>query len=147
MVEVEVLLKTVECSKFSEKSDESSEVTFDVNASLSETERNPGWLALKFDIRVETQPSLAKLSVAGSAIVRGSKDEIQSLMTPRDQNAVPPVFMKIYQNVYAILYLLAGSLSIPHPAPGLLKTTRLYSSPTELAPAVKPTELAPSVEA
>ena len=47
MVEVEVLLKKVECSKFSENSDEGSEVTFDVNASLSETERNSGWLALK----------------------------------------------------------------------------------------------------
>ena len=137
MVEVEVLLKKVECSKFSENSDEGSEVTFDVNASLSETERNSGWLALKFDIGVETQPSLAKLSVGGSAIVRGSTDEIQSLITPKDQNAVPPVFMKIYQKVYAVLYLLSGSLTIPYPAPGLLKTTRLYSTPSELAPAIE----------
>jgi len=136
MVEVEVLLKTVECSKFSEKTDEGSEVTFDVNASLSETERNSGWLALKFDIGVDTQPSLAKLSVGGSAIVRGSDDEIQSLITPKDQDTVPPVFMKIYQKVYAVLYLLSGSLAIPHPAPGLLKTTKLYSSRDELAPVV-----------
>ncbi len=137
MVEIEVNVKRVECSKFSEETKGDAEVTFDVNASLAETDRNPGWLALKFDIGVETQPPVAKLSVGGSAILKGDAEEIQTLITAKEQDSVPPVFMKIYQKVYAIMYLLSGSLTIPHPAPGLLKTTRLYSSREELAPAVQ----------
>ncbi|MBI2127343.1 MAG: hypothetical protein HYU02_08565, partial [Thaumarchaeota archaeon] len=104
MVEVEVIVKRVNCASLS-KSEKDSDVTFDVNASLAEIDRNEGSLALRFDIEVETQPPVAKLSLAGSATLRGESEEIQNLVTSKDGNSVPPVFMKIYQKVYATMYL------------------------------------------
>ncbi|MBI4258499.1 MAG: hypothetical protein HY619_06055, partial [Thaumarchaeota archaeon] len=120
----------VECSKLSEKNEENTEVAFNVNASLAESERNPQWLTVKFELNVETQPSVGKLSLAGSATIKGDGEEVQALITPKDSNSVPPVFMKIYHKLYPVIYLLCGTLKIPYPSPGLLKATYV-GSPVE----------------
>ncbi|MBI2185039.1 MAG: hypothetical protein HYU39_08795 [Thaumarchaeota archaeon] len=127
MAEVEVTVSKVECSKLSEKNEEDSEVAFNINASLVEVERNPTGLSLKFDIGVETQPSVGKLSLTGSAVVRGEGEEVQALIAVKDSSSVPAVFMRIYQKLYPVLYLMCGTLKIPHPAPGLLKATYVGS--------------------
>ena len=44
-----------------------------------------------------------------------------------DQNSPPPVFRTIYQKVYAVLYLLSGSLKIPYPSPVLMKVVKMAS--------------------
>ena len=127
MGEVEVAVRRIEWAKFSETTRMDS-ITFDVGASLTERGRNSDSLDIGFEISVETQPPLAKILLAGVAKISGESEEIQTLVTTNDQSSAPPVFMKIYEKIYPIMYLLSGSLSIPHPAPGLLKTTHLYSA-------------------
>ncbi len=143
MVEVEVLVKTVEAARLTEERKEEASVTFDVAASLNEVEHQVGVFTLKFSIAITSQPPIARMDVGGTARITGEEQEIESLLKTQDQNAPPPVFMTIYQKVYAILYLLSGSLKIPYPSPGLMKVVKM-SSPSEVGSAGKE-EKAPSI--
>ncbi len=130
MVEVEVLVKNVEATRLSDQVKDDAAVTFDVNASLTETEHETGQFTLKFTISITAQPPVARMDVSGTARISGEEPEIEGLLVSADQNSPPPVFMTIYQKVYAILYLLSGSLKIPYPSPGLMKVVKM-ASPNE----------------
>lgn len=132
MVEVEVLVKNVEATKLSEETRDDTSVTFDVAASLAETDHQAGQFVLKYSIAITAQPPVARMDVAGTAKITGEEKEIEQLLKSPDQNTPPPVFMTIYQKVYAILYLLSGSLKIPYPSPGLMKVVKM-ASPAEMA--------------
>jgi hypothetical protein len=128
MAGIEVTIRSVEGNKLAEDVTSDSSVNFNVAANLAESERNPGRLTLKFTIELNTDPDVAKMTIAGTAVLTGDDKEIDSLLTPKDGESVPPVFMKIYQKVYAVMYLVSGSLRIPYPSPGLLKGVRLVSA-------------------
>ena len=128
MAEVDVVVKSVEGRRLTQESKEDSKATFDVHASLVESERNPDSMSVRFAIELETRPAVAKLSIAGSATIRGSDEDIRTLTTAKDESGVPPLFMKVYQKIYATMYLLCGSLKIPYPAPGLLKSTEVSTN-------------------
>lgn len=105
-----------------------TDVTFNANASLTEGERKPGQLTLKFVIDLETQPEVAKITVSGTTTIRGEDAIIDALLTASGEDAIPPIFLKIYQKVYSVSYLLCGSLKIPYPSPGLLNAVHVASS-------------------
>jgi hypothetical protein len=128
MVEVEVSLKSVEATKVAESANPDTKVVFNVNASISEGSRKTGEVVLRFSIELSTQPEIARLMANGSARITGLDTEIDTLLTAKEEGSVPAVFMMIYQRVYAILYLVCGSLKIPYPSPGLLKTVNVSSS-------------------
>ncbi len=134
MVEVEVLVKNVEANRLTEEAKDETSVTFDVAASLAEVDHSAGQFTLKFSIAITSQPPVARMDVAGTARITGEEAEIQQLLKTPDGNTPPPVFMSIYQKVYAILYLLSGSLKIPYPSPGLMKVVKM-ASPSEIAAA------------
>jgi hypothetical protein len=134
---IEVTIKSVEGNKLAEDVTSDSSVNFNVAANLVESERNPDRLTLKFTIELNTEPEVAKMTVVGTAVLTGDDREIEALLTPKPGETVPPVFMRIYQKVYAVLYLVSGSLRIPYPSPGLLKGVRLMTG-AELAEPVRP---------
>jgi hypothetical protein len=123
-----VTIKSVEGTKLAEDVTSDSTVGFNATANIVESERNQDELTLKFTIELSTSPEVAKMIVSGTAVVSGDDKEIDSLLGANSGDSPPPVFMKIYQKVYAILYLVSGSLKIPYPSPGLLKGVRLVSS-------------------
>ncbi len=125
MVEVEVLVKNVEANRLNDETRDETSVTFDVAASLSELDHQAGQFTLKYSIAITSQPPVARMDVAGTARITGEEAEIQELLKAPDGNNPPPVFMSIYQKVYAILYLLSGSLKIPYPSPGLMKVVKM----------------------
>ena len=127
MVDLEVYVRNVEGTRLAELASVTPETTFSVNASITETERSQRQLDLKFTIDMESQPAVARLAVSGSAIVSGEDEEIDALLLVNEKDATPPIFMKIYEKVYAILYLLCGSLKIPYPSPALLKVVQVAS--------------------
>jgi hypothetical protein len=129
LVEVEVLVKNVEAARLAEETADDAELTFDVAVSLVESENKAGQFTLKYDINITSQPAVAKMAVSGTARITGEQSEIESVLKTSDSNDPPPVFMTIYQKVYAILYLLSGSLKIPYPSPGLMKIVRRVASP------------------
>jgi len=136
MVEVEVLVKNVEANRLNDETRDETSVTFDVAASLSEVDHQAGQFTLKYSIAITSQPPVAKMDVAGTARITGEEAEIQELLKTPDGNTPPPVFMSIYQKVYAILYLLSGSLKIPYPSPGLMKVVKM-ATPGEVAASSK----------
>jgi hypothetical protein len=144
MVEVEVLVKNVDATRLSEEAKDETPVTFDVTASLSETEHQVGEFTLKFSIGITSQPPVAKMDVAGTAKITGEEADIQALLKTPDQNTPPPIFMSIYQKVYAILYLLSGSLKIPYPSPGLMKIVKM-AAPGEMSAEGGKEEKPPSI--
>jgi len=127
LVSVDVSIKAVEGTKLAEDVTPDSTVGFNATANIVEAERNPDRLTLKFTIDLTTDPEVAKMTVTGTAMISGDEKEIEALLGTNNGD-VPPVFMKIYQKVYAILYLVAGSLKIPYPSPGLLKGVRMAST-------------------
>jgi hypothetical protein len=130
---VDVLVKGIEANKTSEEANESTPVTFNVNASINEADRGPGFLNLKFSMEIETQPSAARVFVSGTATVKGREDEIEEVLGKKEQDGTPTLFMKIYQRVYSTMYLLCGSLKVPYPSPGLLKLNQVATAEQELA--------------
>lgn len=121
MPEVEVQIRSLEASRTSEDAVENLDVTFNVNSSISESDRSDGLLRLKYSIDLDTSPAAAKLRVGGTATVTGREEELEKLLGAKEQDGTPTLFMKIYQKVYPTMYLLCGSLKIPYPAPGLLR--------------------------
>ncbi len=144
MVEVEVLVKNVEANRLSEETRDEASVTFDVAASLAEMDHVAGQFLLKYSITITSQPPVARMDVSGTAKITGEDKEIEELLKSPDQNTPPPVFMSIYQKVYAILYLLSGSLKIPYPSPGLMKVVKM-ASPNESGGSVRTEEKAPQL--
>jgi hypothetical protein len=120
VIEFDVVIKKVDGTRLSEEVTPDTNVVFYANADISEGERSPGKLTLKFGIDLTATPEVAKLSVAGTAVIRGEDQEIEQLLKPKEEESAPPVFMKIYQKVYSVMYLVSGSLQIPYPSPGLL---------------------------
>ena len=137
MSSIEVTIKSVEGNKLAEDVTSDSSVNFNVNANITESERNPEKLTLKFSIDLTTDPDVARMTVTGTAVLTGDDKEIDFLLTPKEGESVPPVFMKIYQKVYAVLYLVSGSLKVPYPSPGLLRGIRLVSA-KEMAEPIRP---------
>ena len=133
MVDVEVSVKGIEANKTSDEANESTQVTFNVNSSINEADRGPGFLNLKFSMDVETQPAAARVFVSGTATLKGKDDEIDAMIGAKEKDGTPALFMKIYQRVYPTMYLLCGSLKIPYPAPGLLRLNRMASAEEEVA--------------
>ncbi|MDG7012209.1 MAG: hypothetical protein JRN11_08125 [Nitrososphaerota archaeon] len=133
MVEIEVSVKGIEANKTSDEANESTQVTFNVNSSITEADRGPGFLNLKFSMDVETQPAAARVFVSGMAALKGKDDEIDQLLAAKEGDGSPSLFMKIYQRVYPTMYLLCGTLKIPYPAPGLLRLNRMASAEEEVA--------------
>ncbi|MBI2126566.1 MAG: hypothetical protein HYU02_04540 [Thaumarchaeota archaeon] len=139
MAEVDVSIQKLECTRLPRLGEE-AEVTFDVNASLKETSRNPGSFVLDFEIAIDTHPPVAGMLLIGSAMITGKDEEIQNLISIEDQNSAPPIFMMIYQKIYSVLYLLAGTIAIPYPSPGLIRKTQLFST-NDISKPLRPLEI------
>jgi len=120
------LLTAIQATKLSEEFNEHTEVSFEVDATLTEVKRSTDKIVIKFNISLEPEPSFAKLSVAGLATLQGDAEEIMALIEAQEGKP-PRIFMLIYQKIYPTLYLLCCSLNIPSPGPKLLITTQIVS--------------------
>ena len=64
----------------------------------------------------------------GNASVIGEESEIEKLLSPYPQTNVPIVFTRIYQTVYSVIFMLAGTVDVPNPSPALLKRPHVKSA-------------------
>ena len=123
MLEVNVLVERVDAARLSDKASENSPSNYSVNVSMSERDRNPQALILVFALELTDQPQLARLAVSGVATLTGTKDEIQAALEAPEDKTPPPVLTTIYERIYGLLYLVTGSLKVPHPLPTMLKAS------------------------
>ena len=115
-------MESVNAARLSDKVTENSPATYSLSVSMSERDRDPESLVLSFTLELTNQPQQARLAVSGIATLRGAKDEIQGALSTTDDKTPPVVLQTIYEKTYGLLYLVAGSLKIPHPLPTLLRT-------------------------
>ncbi len=123
MLEVNVLVERVDAARLSDKASEDLPSNYSLNVSMSEKDRGPETLVLSFTLELTNQPQLAKLAVSGIATLAGTKDEIQGALAAPEDKGPPLVLTTIYERIFGLLYLVAGSLKVPHPLPTLLKTS------------------------
>lgn len=121
MLEVAVLVEKVDATRLSEKASENAPSNYNLNVSLSEKSRSAESLVLNFQLEMATPQQTAKITVAGNATLKGSKEEIQAGITAPDENRPPQILITIYERVYGLIYLVASGMKVPSPLPNLLK--------------------------
>ncbi len=122
MVEVAVLVDRVDASRLSDKASENSKPNYKLNVSLSEKDRTSDALVLSFVLELLGQPQVSRITVQGTATIRGSKEEVQEELRTPEGNGPPKVLVTIYERVYGMIYLVAGTLMVPRPLPNLVNT-------------------------
>lgn len=138
-VEVVTKIRNVTAQKLDERCNHNTPVIFDFGANLEESERLTDEVTLNFQMTMETEPAIAKFIVEGSATVTGEESEIEKILSADPQTNVPFVFTRIYQTVYSVIFMLAGTIDVPYPSPALLKRPHVkaaYSSAAEVPNAV-----------
>ncbi len=121
VLETIVALESVDAVRLSDKVNENSNSNYSLNVSLSEKDRTSEALTLTFALELTSQPQAARFKVAGTATLKGTRDEIKDGITAPDDKTPPPVLVMVYERVYSTLYVVAGALKVPHPMPNLLK--------------------------
>jgi hypothetical protein len=127
-VEVNTKIKSVTSLKTDEKADHNTPVVFNFAVNMDEAERSGDFVKLNFQMVMDTEPAIAKFSVEGSATVSGDQAEIEKILSADPQTNVPQVFTRIYQHVYSVIFMLAGTIDVPYPSPALLKRAHVRSA-------------------
>jgi hypothetical protein len=114
-------IRSVSSVKSDERATPNTPVIFNFGVNMEEAERGEDSVTLNFQMIMDTEPGIAKFSVDGSAKVRGTSEEIEQMLSADPETNVPFVFTRIYQQVYAVIFMLAGTIEVPYPSPALLK--------------------------
>ena len=133
--QVDTKIRTIAVQKLDERATHNTPVVFDFGANLEEAARSESKVTLSFRMTMDTEPSIAKFVVEGTAGLSGDDQEIEKLLSADPDTNVPYVFTKIYQTVYAVIFMLAGTIDVPYPSPALLKKPHVrsaFATPAEL---------------
>lgn len=126
--EVITKIRNVTSLKSDDKATHNTPVVFSFSVNMEETDRSSESVKLNFQMVMDTEPSIAKFSIDGAAIVTGDSGEIEKMLAADPQTNVPQIFTRIYQQVYSVLFLLAGTIDVPYPSPALLKRAQVRSA-------------------
>ncbi len=130
--EVITKISSVSAQKTDDTATHNTQVVFSFGVNMDQSDQRNDAVKLNFHMTMETEPAVAKFVVEGYATVRGEPGEIDKILSADPQTNVPIVFTRIYQEVYAVIFLLAGQIDVPYPSPALLKKTQVrqaYQNP------------------
>jgi hypothetical protein len=140
--EVITKIRNVNVQKMDDKADHNTPVIFDFGANLEEVDRSSDGVVLNFKMTMDTEPVIAKFIVEGTATISGEESEIEKLLSADPQTNVPFVFTRIYQTVYSVIFMLAGTVDVPYPSPALLKRPHVRTAYSQTAEVPSPTSTA-----
>lgn len=126
--EVVTRIRNISSLKSDEKANHNTPVVFNFSVNMEEAERTTDSVKLNFQMTMDTEPAIAKFIVEGAATVSGDSAEIDKLLSADPQTNVPHVFTRIYQQVYSVIFMLAGTLDVPYPSPALLKRAHVKNT-------------------
>jgi hypothetical protein len=132
-VSLDVRLAKIESQRKTDGEGAIPSILFNVSSTISESDRDIENVKLKFEIDIDTDPSVARIQVSGDADVKGSREEITQLLDAKEKDGTPTVFTRIYRQIYPTMFLVAGSLRIPPPTPGLMKVNAIETHEKHLA--------------
>jgi hypothetical protein len=118
-------ITSVSAQKTDDNANHDTQVVFNFGVNMDQSEQRSDYVKLTFNMSMDTDPSVAKFVIEGTAMVQGEVGEIDKALSADPQTNVPIVFTKIYQEAYAVIFLLAGQIDVPYPSPALLKKTQV----------------------
>lgn len=128
MSHIETRITSVAAERTDERADANTPVIFGLDVNIEELERKNDSVKVKFHISMESDPSIVRFAIEGTATAQGDSSALDSSLNPDPETNVPPVFTKIYQQAYAVIFLLAGTLNVPYPSPALLRSPRVQTA-------------------
>ena len=121
-------ITSVAAERTDERADSNTPVIFGLDVNIEELERKGDSVKVKFHIAMESDPAIVRFAIEGTATASGDSDTIEASLNPDSETNVPPIFTKIYQQAYAVIFLLAGTLNVPYPSPALLRSPRVQTA-------------------
>jgi hypothetical protein len=89
-----------------------------VNMNIGRVERQGNSAKCKFVIDVSYMPSIARITVEGRVITRGSPDEIEKLLSDVKEGKLPaPIVQSVYTVGTSEVIIVCRSIGVPPPLP------------------------------
>ena len=136
MTRVNVAIANISAERFWDIRKPIPPIQINTNINLVGMEKKPdGSLDVPFVLTINYNPSIAQISLKGSAYVSGDKGEIDKILKDYEEKKPPPplIVQSISNVVFIESVLISRTLNIPPPIP-------LPQIPEAKAPSAKPAE-------
>ena len=134
MIRVNVAITNISAERFWDIRKPIPPIQIGTNINVVGMEKNPdGTLEVPFVLAINYNPSIAQISLKGSAYVSGDKTEIEKVLKDHEEQKPPPplIVQSISNVVFIESVLISRTLNIPPPIP-------LPQIPETKAPSTKP---------
>jgi hypothetical protein len=134
MIRVNVVITNISAERFWDIRKPIPPIQIGTNINIVGMEKKAdGTLEVPFVLAINYNPSIAQISLKGSAYVSGDKSEIEKILKEYDEKKPPPplIVQSISNVVFIESVLIARTLNIPPPIP-------LPQIPQAKAPSAKP---------
>ena len=134
MIKVNVAIANISAERFWDIRKPIPPIQINTNINLVGMEKKPdGSLEVPFVLTINYNPSIAQISLKGSAYVSGDKSEIDKILKDYEEKKPPPplIVQSISNVVFIESVLISRTLNIPPPIP-------LPQIPQAKAPSTKP---------
>ena len=134
MIRVNVAISNISAERFWDIRKPIPPIQIGTNINVVGMEKKPdGTIEVPFVLAINYNPSIAQISLKGSAYVNGDKSEIDKVLKDyEDKKPPPPLIVQSISNVVFIeSVLISRTLNIPPPIP-------LPQIPETKAPSAKP---------
>src|SRR4030065_136515 len=120
MIRVNVAITNISAERFWDIRKPIPPIQIGTNINVVGMEKNPdGTLEVPFVLAINYNPSIAQISLKGSAYVSGDKNEIEKVLKDHEEKKPPPqlVVQSISNIVFIESVLISRTLNIPPPIP------------------------------
>jgi hypothetical protein len=134
MIRVNVAISNISAERFWDIRKPIPPIQIGTNINVVGMEKKPdGSLEVPFVLAINYNPSIAQISLKGSAYVSGDKSEIEKVLKDYEEKKPPPqlIVQSISNVVFIESVLISRTLNIPPPIP-------LPQIPETKAPSTKP---------
>jgi len=120
MIRVNVAITNISAERFWDIRKPIPPIQIGTNINVVGMEKKPGGtLEVPFVLAINYNPSIAQISLKGSAYVSGDKSEIEKVLKDHEEKKPPPqlIVQSISNVVFIESVLISRTLSIPPPIP------------------------------
>jgi len=136
MIRVNVVITNISAERFWDIRKPIPPIQIGTNINVVGMEKkSDGTLEVPFVLAINYNPSIAQMSLKGSAYISGDKNEIEKVLKDHEEKKPPPplIVQSISNVVFIESVLISRTLNIPPPIP-------LPQIPEAKAPSTKPPE-------
>ena len=120
MIRVNVSITSISAERFWDIRKPAPNIQINTNINVVSIEKKPDEsLEVPFVLTINYNPSIAQMSIKGSAYVQGDKAELQKIVSDYEEKKPPPpiILQSISNVVFVESILLSRTLNVPPPVP------------------------------